>query len=187
MNGMTAIATRTRTARLVCEAGIAAGLAGLTALAAQVRVPLPGTPVPATLQVAAVIFAGAAAGPWRGLASQLLYLALGLCGLPVFAGAGAAGPAAAAAATFGYLLAFPPAAFLAGRFTGRARWLGSFLGLAVIYLLGVGWLQAWAALSGGNASLAWALLAGLWPFVIFDVLKAALATWSAGPLRRRLS
>lgn len=185
MNATTTVVSSSKAAWLARQAIIVSGLAGLTALAAQVRIPLPGTPVPATLQVAAVIFAGAAAGPRRGLAAQLLYLVLGLCGLPVFAGS--AGSAALASASFGYLLAFPPAAWLAGRYPGRRRWLGAALGLGLIYLLGVSWLHAWAVLSGRGGSPAWSLTAGLWPFLLFDVLKAALASWSAGPLRKVLA
>lgn len=182
-----AVVQKLSVARVAREAGIVVGLAGLTVLASKIYIPLPGTPVPATLQVAAVIFAGSACGPVRGLAAQILYLLIGLAGLPVFASSLAAGAPVVGAPTFGYLLAFPLAAYLAGRFGGRARWLGSFLGLAVIYLLGVGWLWGWAALSSGDSGLAWALMAGLVPFLLFDVLKTALATLSAIPIRKRLN
>ena len=186
MTDSAVVAEKLRVSRVAREAGIVVGLAGLTVLASKIYIPLPGTPVPATLQVAAVIFAGSACGPVRGLASQLLYLLIGLAGVPVFASAGMAGATVVGAPTFGYLLAFPLAAYLAGRFGGRARWLGSFAGLAVIYFLGVGWLWSWAALLGKGAGLAWALMAGFVPFLLFDVLKTALATLSATPIRRRL-
>ena len=60
--------------------------AALTALAAQISFPIPGSPVPVTGQTFAVLLTAAALGPARGLAAQLLYLLLGVVGLPVFAG-----------------------------------------------------------------------------------------------------
>ena len=59
--------------------------AGLTALGAQISFHIPGTPVPVTAQTLAVVLAGSALGTWRGAASQLLYLLLGLM-LPIYAG-----------------------------------------------------------------------------------------------------
>ena len=87
--------------------------AALTALAAQVSIPVPGSPVPITGQTFAVLLTAAALGPARGLASQGLYLALGLVGLPVFAGA-AHGPHVVFGATGGYLVGFLAAAAIAG-------------------------------------------------------------------------
>ncbi len=161
-------------------------LTGLTVLAARVAIAVPGTPVPATLQVAAVIFAGCAGGARRGALSQLLYLLLGFAGAPVFAAGHADPTAIAALPTMGYLLAFVPAAYLAGHFTGpRGRWLGAAAALATIYLLGTAWLMLWAAAFAADASPAWVLMAGVWPFLLFDLLKAALAAWTAGPIRKK--
>lgn len=184
----TAVATRLNLGRsLAREAGIAVGLAGLTAVAAKVAVPLPWTPVPATLQTAVVIFAGAACGPWRGAAAMLLYLAAGLAGAPVFAPWTGAGPAVLLAPSAGYLVAFPLAAWLAGRGGGRrVRWLWSLAGLAAVYALGAAWLGIWALAMAAPIGAAWVLLAGVLPFLPFDLAKGALAVWSAGPLRRRL-
>jgi len=148
---------------------------------------LPWTPVPATLQTAAVIFAGAACGARLGSLSQLLYLLLGLAGAPVFASWTVAGPAVAATSSFGYLLAFPAAAWLAGRWPGsKSRWLGGLAALGVIYALGALWLAGWAISAGAEVSAAWVLLAGVVTFLPFDLLKAGLAVLSAGPVRRRL-
>lgn len=167
---------------LLREIGIVSILSAFTALCAHVAIPLPWTPVPATLQVAAVIFAGAAAGPWRGAISQSLYLLLGLAGLPVFAQPLAAGPSVMLAPTLGYLLAFPLASYCAGKWRGRFLGLaGAGLGLLSIYLVGGLWLFGWAATSGQAPSVAWALWAGVIPFLPFDVLKAAVAVAGARP------
>ncbi|MGH7539390.1 MAG: biotin transporter BioY, partial [Gemmatimonadota bacterium] len=79
--------------------------AALTALGARIAVPLPGTPVPFTFQVVAVLLAGVLLGPRLGAASQAAYLAAGASGLPIFAAGG--GVAYLLGPTGGYLLAFP--------------------------------------------------------------------------------
>src|SRR3954468_17071773 len=88
---------------------------GALALASQVAIPLPGTPVPLTLQPLVVVLAGLVLGPMAGAASMVLYLLAGVSGLPVFAPIGAPVIARLAGPTGGYLLAYPVAAFLAGR------------------------------------------------------------------------
>lgn len=148
-------------------AGVA-GFALLTALGARVAVPLPGTPVPFTFQVMAVLLAGWLLGPRLGAASQLTYLAAGAVGLPVFAAGG--GLAYLLGPTAGYLLAYPAAAWLVGAAAregaGLARQAaGLVAGVAAIHLAGAGWL--WAV-SGHEAALA----AGVLPFVGVDGIKA---------------
>ena len=145
-----------------------------TALLAQVRIPLPFTPVPLTGQTFAVLLFAAALGSRRGAASLGLYAALGGLGLPVFAG-GASGLAYALGPTGGYLLGFVAAAWVAGRLAERGldrrvrtAWLPFLAGTAVIYLCGAGWL----ALSLG---LEKALALGVLPFLIGDALKIILA------------
>src|SRR5437867_6697221 len=98
------------------RAGAVAFVTVLTAIAAQISVPLPFTPVPLTLQPMAVLIGGAAIGARLGRMSQLAYLALGIAGLPVFAAspALAQGPARLLGPTGGYLMAYPIAAFVTG-------------------------------------------------------------------------
>ncbi len=84
--------------------------AALTAVGAFVRVPIPY--VPLTLQTLFVLLAGAALGPVFGAWSQLIYLLVGLAGVPVFANGG--GPGYVLQPTFGYLLAYPVAAYVVG-------------------------------------------------------------------------
>jgi len=143
----------------------------LIALSARLSLPIPGTPVPATLQTLAVLLAGALLGPWGGVASVAAYLAAGAAGAPVFASGGGAsfllGP------TGGYLLGFLPAAWLSGYFAGRtSRFLALFPGLllaaAVIHLSG--WAQLSLLAGAGPAARL-----GVAPFLAFDILKALVA------------
>ena len=151
----------------------------LTAVAAQISVPLPFTPVPFTFQPMVVLVGAAALGARLGAASQVLYLALGLAGLPVFAASPvlAQGAARLFGPTGGYLMAYPLAAFVAGALAERGfdrRYLTAVLamtcGLAVVFAGGVLWLAF--GLARGLSS---ALAAGFYPFVLADVVKLLLA------------
>ncbi|WP_324789293.1 biotin transporter BioY [Streptomyces sp. H51] len=163
--------SRTRDAVLVV------GAAGLTALAAQISVPVPGSPVPVTLQTFAVLVTAAALGATRGALSQLVYLAAGAVGLPVFSGA-TGGMPAVLGATGGYLLGFVVAGYLVGALAQRGadRSLrGTLLtyvaGSLAVYALGVPVLALVT-----HQSLGWAVAHGLVPFLVGDVLKALAAS-----------
>ena len=179
------ISSGTRTARV--ERSLARALAvvvfaALTAIGAKLAVPLPGTAVPLTLQVFAVLLSGIALGPRLGASSQLLYLGAGIAGLPVFMAGG--GLAYLLGPTGGYLLAFPIAAAIVGWAAGRYGGVlpmiaGAVLGVAFIHLSGMSWL---ATLGGGSA----AFRVGVLPFLPGDVLKVALAVLVGGRLRARL-
>ncbi|HEY7058494.1 MAG TPA: biotin transporter BioY [Vicinamibacterales bacterium] len=152
----------------------------LTAMAAQVSVPLPFTPVPFTLQPMVVLLGGAALGARLGMSSQLLYLAAGIAGLPVFAASPVLpqGIGRLLGPTGGYLMSYPLAALVAGALAERGfdRRFGKSIvamaaGLAIIFTCGVAWM-AWGATPIG---LDRALAAGLYPFVIADALKVLLA------------
>src|SRR5437667_1877229 len=163
--------------------------AALVAVAAQVSIPLPGTPVPLTLQPLAVLLVGGLLGPALGAASMILYLALGAAGLPVFTPYGLPGLPRLPGPTGGYLLAYPVAAFAVGRLGGDGRrWgrlaLGLLTGLALIHLGGLAQLLI---LTGSAAG---ALRLGTLPFVIGDLLKLGIALLvlrpTVSPLRARL-
>ena len=111
------VAVSSRAADLALVTTFAAFIAACAVLPA---IAVPGLPVPVTLQTFAVVLAGLALGPARGAAAVALYLVIGLAGLPVFAG-GAAGLAVLAKPSAGYLLAFVPAAALAGRLARDAH------------------------------------------------------------------
>jgi biotin transport system substrate-specific component len=155
----------------------------LTAAASQVSVPLPFTPVPFTFQPMIVLLGGAVLGARLGMTAQVLYLAAGIAGLPVFAFAPELpqGAARLLGPTGGYLMAYPFAAFAAGALAGRGldrRYLSSLLamaaGLAVIFAWGVTWLTLFAP-GAEVRSLQQALAAGLYPFVLADAIKLCLA------------
>lgn len=152
------------------------GFALLTAAAAQVRFHLPFTPVPVTGQTFAVLLTGAALGARAGAASQGLYLALGLIGLPVYTDL-EGGWHAATGATGGYLLGFVVAAAVVGALAER-RQDRSLLtsipamltGTAIIYTFGALWLAHHQGIS-----VAKAVELGVSPFLIGDAVKLLLA------------
>ncbi len=159
--------------RVGVEATLVLGASALIAIAAQVAIPLPFTPVPLTLQPLAVLLIGIVLGSRRGAAAAALYLIEGLSGLPVFA-QGHSGPFWLISATAGYLWSYPFAAFVAGWFSergwgssiGRAL-CGMLAALTVIYAGGWSWL---AVLSGPRAAFAM----GVAPFVLADIVKVAI-------------
>jgi biotin transport system substrate-specific component len=179
MTTLTATFTQDKRVALVGAAGFVVALAA----ASQVAIPIPGTPVPVTLQPLVVVLSGLMLGPVVGFASMVTYLVLGALGLPVFAPVGAPGILRLLGPTGGYLIAFPFAAFAAGfvalRFPKLAgRWAGAMLGMVVIF---VGGITQLAILTG---NLGQALALGITPFAAFDILKALVAALIARPRTR---
>jgi biotin transport system substrate-specific component len=173
------------------EVGAVVLVAALTAIAAQISIPLPFTPVPFTFQPMVVLVSAAALGARRGAASQILYLALGIAGLPVFAASPILpqGVLRLAGPTGGYLMSYPFAAFVAGWLAERGfdRRYGTFViamacGLAVVFAGGVLWLAAGAPARGLSAALA----AGFYPFIAADVVKLLVAAGAMPGLWRYL-
>jgi biotin transport system substrate-specific component len=160
-------ATRARDIALV------AGGAVLTGIAAQIAVPVPGSPVPVSGQTFAALLVGTALGARRGFLSLTLYAVAGAAGMPWFAQA----TSGYAMPSFGYILGMLLAATVVGALARRGadrsvlRMAGTMaLGSLIIYAVGVPYL----ALATGM-SLPQAVAAGLTPFLIGDALKAALA------------
>jgi biotin transport system substrate-specific component len=153
------------------------GAAALTALAAQWEVHLPFTPVPITGQTFAVLLTGAALGMTLGAAGQLIYVAAGAFGLPVYAGGAAGWDSAQAGGTTGYLIGFIVAAGVVGYMAERRQdrtfptmFTAFILGSAIIYFFGVIGLMITF-----DMSVTEAIVAGVVPFVIGDLIKAAAA------------
>jgi biotin transport system substrate-specific component len=181
VTGGAATAPQSALGRRLIEVGIGAAL---VALAAQVAVPVPFSPVPMTLQPLAVLAVGGLLGAAGGGAALVTYLALGMLGLPVFAG-GSSGILHLMGPTGGYLLAFPVAAgavgVLAGRSAGILRvLLACALGMVLIHAGGVAQL----ALLGGDPSTAFRV--GFVPFLTGDLLKAGLAAGAILGLRPKV-
>jgi biotin transport system substrate-specific component len=141
---------------------------------AQVKIPLPFTPVPLTGQTFAVLLVAAALGSKRGIAAMLVYLAMGAAGLPFFAG-GASGLTYLSGPTLGYLFGFVVAAFVTGLLAERGlersirtSILPFLVGTLLIYLYGAGWLAV-------TLGIGKALTLGVLPFLVGDAIKLALA------------
>lgn len=159
-----------------------------TALGAFVRIPLPFTPVPITLQTFFVLLAGALLGKRLGTLSQLGYVFLGSLGLSIFAGA-TGGLITLFGPTGGYLLGFILAAYVVGRVLSireRANFgwvvLAMAIGSLIIYLLGAIQLALFAHLGVRKA-----LLLGVVPFLPGDTLKLFAAASLYYKLQERAS
>lgn len=151
-----------------------AGASIVTALAAQIAIPLPWSPVPVTGQTWAVLLSGAVLGARRAFLAQALYLMEGAAGLPVFAG-GTAGFAVFAGPTAGYLAAFPFAAAVTGMLAERG-WDRRFLTMVAAMLLGSVVIFAFGLAQLSRFVPAGHLFAaGLLPFLPGDLVKSSLA------------
>jgi biotin transport system substrate-specific component len=147
-----------------------------TAAGAFLRVYLPGTPVPLTMQTFCVLIAGGVGGAVIGVFSQALYLGLGLCGLPFFAGSMYAG-GTSLSPTFGYLIGFLFASALMGMGKGKTRELWSWIlrgigATVIIYLFGISYIALFTA-----GDIHAAVQIGVYPFILWDMLKVISAAY----------
>ncbi|TCP50139.1 biotin transport system substrate-specific component [Tamaricihabitans halophyticus] len=168
-----ALPSRALPSTAVRNIALVAGGAALTGVAAQVVLPVPGSPVPITGQTFAALLVGAALGWRRGAAAMLLYLLVGAAGVPWF-NEGSAGLTGASA---GYIVGFVLAGALVGALAARGgdrtplRTAGTMvLGNLAIYAVGVPWLMASA-----GVGLAGGLAMGVVPFLLGDAVKVLLA------------
>lgn len=159
--------------------------AAVVALAAQIAVPIPGSPVPMTLQGLAVLVVGGVLGAGTGAAALTLYLLAGAAGLPVFAPVGLplVGMARLLGPTGGYLLAFPVAAALTGALARRDRFLwcvvAGLLGMTVIH---VGGIAQFSIISGDLTQPFRATV----PLILADLVKVGIAAVVMAKLRSRV-
>ena len=159
---------------------LALGMAALTGLLAQARIPLPWTPIPITGQTFAVLLAGVLLGRWWGGIGMAIFAGLGFAGLPWFSGW-----ESGLGATRGYIIGFIPAALFLGYFTDRyirSRSFFSMLGLMLfanfilIYVPGLLWLWLWLKVVAGTSPTFIALMGmAVIPYIAGDIIKAVAA------------
>ena len=172
----------------VKKVALAFGMACVTGLVAQIRIPLPWSPVPITGQVFVVLLSGVILGKWWGGISQTIYAGLGVAGIPWFAGL-KGGLGVLIGPTGGYIMGFILASVFMGYFTDkyiRARsfrnmiMLMAFANFVLIYSLGLLQLAVWFYMVEGTRVTIWRLLLmGAIPFIIGDIIKIFLASASA--------
>ncbi len=159
---------------------LALGMAALTGLLAQARIPLPWTPIPITGQTFAVLLAGVLLGRRWGGIGMAIFAGLGFAGLPWFSGW-----ESGLGATRGYIIGFIPAALFLGYFTDkyiRSRSFFSMLGLMLfanfilIYVPGLLWLWLWLKVVAGTSPTFIALMGmAVIPYIAGDIIKAVAA------------
>ena len=182
----TTLISRLVRGRAALDVLLVIGASALIAIAAQIAIPIPFSPVPLTMQPLAVLLVGVTLGSARGAAAAALYLLEGFSGLPVFA-QGHGGPIWLDGPTAGYLFSYPFAAFVAGWFSQRG-WgsttlravAGMLVALGVIYLGGWSWLSAFI-----GARPAW--IAGVRPFVLADIIKVGIGASLLPQLQRLIA
>ncbi len=161
---------------------IAASL--FVALCARITIPIPGTPVPLTVQNFGVLLVGLLLGSRRGFAALALYLAEGAMGMPVFSPIGVGGIAHLLGPTGGFLLAYPLVAWVAGYVMEHGRKsfaraaLGGLLGEVVLFAGGLTWLAVL------THSVAQAIRWGLYWFLFAEIIKVMMAAGIAARLQR---
>ena len=170
------------TARDVMHGCVAAAC---MALAANVSMRIPNSPVPVTGQTVVVIASAILLGPTKATASVILYLLAGALGAPVFAGG--ASTTALAGPTAGYLIAFVPAAWLVGHASTRA-WTRSMIGTIGLALMAhAGILLAGSLTLGLFIGMTSVWTYGIAPFITGSVVKSVLVGSIACSFRSRFA
>jgi biotin transport system substrate-specific component len=166
------------------QLAVVIGASLFVALCARITLPLPGTPVPLTLQNFGVLLVGLLLGPRRAFAAMVLYLAEGAAGLPVFNSAGPGGTLQLFGLTGGYLMAYPFVASLAGFLFERGRKTfaraaaAGIVAEGLLFAIGISWLAV------ATGSFKKAVFFGLYWFVFAEVIKVLLAAAVAVRVKR---
>ncbi|HTJ88426.1 MAG TPA: biotin transporter BioY [Terriglobales bacterium] len=166
------------------QAALVIGASLFVAVCAHIYLPLPGTPVPLTVQNLAVLLVGLSLGSRRGFLAMALYLAEGASGLPVFSPTGPGGIAQLIGPTAGYLIAYPFVAALAGFIFERGKptfsraAIAAISGEILLFASGISWLYVL------THSLARAISLGLYWFIFAEIMKVMLAAGAVNTWRR---
>ena len=160
---------------------LSAIFAVLTALGTWLRIPTPISSF--TLQTFFCAMAGLLLGSRWGAVSMAVYLLLGVVGLPVFTVGG--GFAAFVTPTGGFLLGLVPMAWVAGKV--KKSFPACLLGLLVLYAVGLPWMHTVITVYLQKPwSVRQTLLYGMLAFLLWDLLKMALAAWLCKKIRPRI-
>jgi len=169
------VSIRSRALDAALQLALIIGASFFVAFCARIAIPIPGTPVPLTVQNLGVLLVGLALGSRLGFAALALYLLEGVSGLPVFSPFGKGGILQLVGPTGGYLIAYPFVAGLAGYILergkatfGRAAW-AAIAGELLLFACGLSWLYVL------THSLARALSFGFYWFIFAEVIKVMLA------------
>lgn len=179
-----AVAERSRTTDIALQTALIVGASLFVAICARIYLPIPGTPVPLTVQNLGVLLVGLALGPRLGFVALALYLAEGVSGLPVFSPGGRGGLLQLIGPTGGYLIAYPFVAALTGylyergkQTFARAAW-AAIAGEVLLFTCGI------AQLYLITHSLAKAISFGLYWFIFAEVIKVMFAAGAARACKR---
>jgi biotin transport system substrate-specific component len=166
------------------QIALVVGASLFVALCAHIAIPLPGTPVPLTVQNFAVLLVGLQLGSRRGFTALALYLTEGAMGMPVFSPMGPGGIAQLLGPTGGFLVAYPLVAWLAGFVMEHGRKsfaraaVGGFLADILLFIGGLSWLAVL------THSVAQAFRLGLYWFLFAEVIKVMMAAGIAARWQR---
>jgi biotin transport system substrate-specific component len=181
-----AAVARSRSADAALQVAIIVAASLFVAVCARFSFPIPGTPVPLSLQNFAVLLVGLSLGSRRGFTALALYLAEGAAGLPVFSPIGAPGILRFAGPTAGYLIAYPFVAVVAGYIfeRGKRTFLraasAAIAGELLLFAVGISWLYVL------THSVSRAIAFGLYWFIFAEILKIMFAAGIASTWRRFL-
>lgn len=148
-------------------------------------IPLPISPVPISFTNLAIYLAVFILGAKKGTISYCIYLLIGFAGVPVFS-AFTSGPAKLLGPTGGYLIGFIFMAFICGFFIERFNtkpmyFTGLVIGTVIAYLFGSAWLSYQASMTFSQA-----LIAGVIPYIIGDVIKIIISIIAGTEIKKRL-
>ncbi|WP_404453650.1 biotin transporter BioY [Virgibacillus necropolis] len=163
---------------------ICAMFAAITAVLAQIEIPLPLVPISG--QTLAVGLTATIIGSRIGAMAMICYAAIGAVGVPVFAGF-SGGAHVLIGPTGGYIIGFIVAAFVTGLIVEKSNFsitmamLANIIGMIIILVFGMVQLKYVLDLSWSAA-----LASGVYPFIIVGLIKAFLASWIGITVRKRL-